>query len=1108
MPVRSFAGGAVRVDHPSSYDARPAARTRSLPGEPGYETQASKDALLQALGDNGFEHVQSVDVAPVRSRALGESAARTLSLDVDVSTDEDAVVLFEQDGVYSWHLPVMPAGRSRSIDRGPSTRHFEIDVRPVPAAQPQLRADAPGRRTRGLLGSIIQGAAQAIVLRFVAPFVVDKAIDLLEKHVQPGLLHLTSPDIADWHRVETLDELDLPTDRPQRVLLFVHGTFSSTAGGFGALTVTDSGRAFLARAIERYDAVLGYDHVTLSVDPRQNAEDLLRRLSAHHPEAEFVVDIITHSRGGLTTRSLVEYELPASTWPGRVDRIIFVAATNAGTHLADPERWSDLVDLYTNLASAAARGLALLPGAAPAAAIVGGVVQGIAAFVKYLVSYAGDKHGVPGLAAMMPGKAFVTEINKEQPGQPAPGTSWFVVSSNFHVSLLDDSHNPPEFPRELAVKLKEGFVDRLFKADNDLVVDTASMSAIGLPTGGFVADELALGTNDVVFHSNYFGQARVVAQFERWLLPQGAHAEPPEVGAEPPEVGAEPPAEALPPAEADLELPDVLVPPSRDLAPARERAMPPPAPSAPPPAPSAPPPVPSATPVPTPPAVAPVEAHLAAEMPALMVPEEPADLRVRLSRNAIAPTAGTAHDGAVVSVDESRPLTVRVVGKRNAEVVGADSDVFALPPGGGTSELVFRVRPRRAGPVEVSVVVRQGTVPIGTLRLCADAAAPAAVPTALVGPATVTARTPLGIDAPELEGLPCLEIFETEQGDDVVYEYALRLEQGGLVHRFASPPLHDRAGFVRALLRRVEDAWLELGDRPSAFLAEIQDLGASLFEQLFPQDMQALLWKHRNRITDLLVHADEPYMPWELVHLKPPVGPRQQAPRFLAQHGLVRWQFTGFPPKTLRARAGHVRSLCPDYLDPAFALAETGLEAEFLAAKFGATPVNATPTDVRRLLRRGDFDLLHFAGHGLADSADIFDAKVLLRGRKRGRSVLPQYLTATNVTENGRWSKPGSGPMVVLNACQVGRGGEQLSTLGGFAKAFLDAGASAFISSLWSVGDQPARTFVETFYDELLSGAPVGLATVRAREQARKAGDATWLAYVVYARPDATLEIL
>ena len=56
---------------------------------------------------------------------------------------------------------------------------------------------------------------------------------------------------------------------------------------------------------------------------------------------------------------------------GPVDNIVFVASTNAGTHLADPERWSDLVDLYTNLAAVGASVLRW-PGAAPVAAVVGG----------------------------------------------------------------------------------------------------------------------------------------------------------------------------------------------------------------------------------------------------------------------------------------------------------------------------------------------------------------------------------------------------------------------------------------------------------------------------------------------------------------------------------------------------------------------------------------------------------------------------------------------------------------------------------------------------------------------------------------------------------------
>ena len=148
----------------------------------------------------------------------------------------------------------------------------------------------------------------------------------------------------------------------------------------------------------------------------------------------------------------------------------------------------------------------MLPGAAPVAAVVGGVVKGIGAFVKYLVSYAAKGDDVPGLKAMVPGGAFVEEINKTQQGQPGPGTNWYVVSSNFHVKLFDDSHNPPEFPRELVVKLGEGFVDKLFEGPNDLVVDVSSMDAIDAKVGGFVREVLALGENDAVYHTNYFSQ--------------------------------------------------------------------------------------------------------------------------------------------------------------------------------------------------------------------------------------------------------------------------------------------------------------------------------------------------------------------------------------------------------------------------------------------------------------------------------------------------------------------------------------------------------------------------------------------------------------------------
>ena len=62
------------------------------------------------------------------------TAPGTVQLEVDVPPDEDAVVLLERDGVFSWHLPVDTGFAARSLEPGPQTRRFEIDVQPGPAS--------------------------------------------------------------------------------------------------------------------------------------------------------------------------------------------------------------------------------------------------------------------------------------------------------------------------------------------------------------------------------------------------------------------------------------------------------------------------------------------------------------------------------------------------------------------------------------------------------------------------------------------------------------------------------------------------------------------------------------------------------------------------------------------------------------------------------------------------------------------------------------------------------------------------------------------------------------------------------------------------------------
>ena len=97
-------------------------------------------------------------------------------------------------------------------------------------------------------------------------------------------------------------------------------------------------------------------------------------------------------------------------------------------------------------------------------------------------------------------------------------------------------------------------------------------------------------------------------------------------------------------------------------------------------------------------------------------------------------------------------------------------------------------------------------------------------------------------------------------------------------------------------------------------------------------------------------------------------------------------------------------------------------------------------------------------------------------------------------------------PLVVLNACQAGQSSHTLMGMSGFAQAFLKGGAGAFVGPLWSVGDRPARTFIESFYVKLLNGLSLSEATNFARSSAREGGDATWLAYAVYGHPFLKLE--
>jgi len=1176
----------VRVRHAESLriaeEQPPAGRRRRTRGAPlfptaGPEAARELEPLLDAFREQRMEVVDRVPLEPVGApRRRG--AVAPLELTVPLGPGEKAVVLVERDGLYTWELPSAPARAARAR-RGaaptPAVATFRIEL---PPPEPPAAA-----ARRGVIGDFVRGRVQAIVLRFIARAAVDKGIAWLERDVPTGLVAIEGPDPKAWRAIDSLADTGLPRGRPARVLLAVHGTFSSTAGGFGGLGAHPWGQELLSAAAQAYDAVVGYDHRTLSVDPLANATDLLQRLrtdTAHHPPQ---FDVIAHSRGGLVARSLTEHLLPREpAWPAQVRRIVLVACTNGGTLFASPRRWKTYVDLYTNLAVAASR---LVDLVAPplAGTITREAVRGVGALVKYLVDAALDPADVPGLAAMDPDGAFVRDLNLTQEGQPTPERSeMYVVSSDFEVGGVQSGAR--ELPPALLTFVGDKVVDAVFgKAANDLVVDVASMGRIDPDAGQFVDDRLDFGVNGSVYHCNYFLREELARALGRWLdltpaVPEVVVRAPRmparvvtdvlrvssegEVGAlramlrersSPFVVVSRPQreggyhyafrhaelvdslrrvsaragiAEALELRESSasrpVDAPDVLL---EAVAPAS--APPPPAPPGAPmsarrgvvmaggdvagviPAPG----VPETAEVlerpraqPTPrarPAIGP--AHVHADMPPEVRVGKVASITVELSGRPLARRRGATSRGGVIDApDPDRPLTVQVLARENIEVVGDDRIDVPIPgPDDTPPPLVFDVRGVSAGPGEVWVLVRQGHPTLLLLKLT-----PKVVGGAVQGPAVrLSADGTVAGSGAAGWAIPTLRVDERVTGAGVIFNFELDLLEGG-VHRFETPPQPgDRDAFVRGIYKDLENRWLANEDDVRAFLRDVRGYGMELFGRLLPTELQRLLWKNRSTLRQIRVLSTEPFVPWELMHLRSPDAQRPPSEvMFLGQMGLVRWLVNSTGPATgLRARK--VRYVIPDYPDP-WRLDEPADEREFLQTTFGAKAVVPHSEPIFKVLGKpGAFDILHFAGHGVATGGELSDAKVMLEGRVDSGQYLEEYLLASTVRHESYLGRPDNAvrPLVFLNACQVGRLGHQLSSLGGFADSFINAGAGAFVSSLWNVGDEPAAAFGRTFYERLKAGGTVADATVTAREQARVAGDATWLAYVVYAHPDARL---
>jgi hypothetical protein len=492
--------------------------------------------LVDALAGQGMELLGQFELkpgsaarGPRRTRGLPGVENTPAEVHLDLAADEDAVVLtVADDDEVDW---VLPSGeslsgpvrarrlRARGTARATGGRRT-VTFRLAPAGRPARRSRTGKRALGRSVAGVVARSLFGFVFRFARKKVTGLLIGHLEKGVSPGLVRVSSNLPTGWDALGEQGILPRATptaaDGRPRVLLLVHGTFSSTKGSYGGLCFSDEGLAFLNRAQATYDHVIGWDHRTLSEVPRANADQILACLERQAWPKLPVIDAVGFSRGGLVLRTLLERAVPGTRFEGCFQQALFVGCTLNGTRLASADNWKHLVKIYTNIAIAACRGVGkLIPAAVVATVWVETIARGIAAIVKWLATELIDKGGIPGLAAMDPGQAVVKDLNGTPPD--ADLLSRYRAITNNYEPGASAGDGPEILSPSLKERLVDLAVDTLLHEENDLVVNTSAMDVVG-------ADHLpglqvfTLGTNGRTIHTTYFRDPRVIAHLSHWLF--------------------------------------------------------------------------------------------------------------------------------------------------------------------------------------------------------------------------------------------------------------------------------------------------------------------------------------------------------------------------------------------------------------------------------------------------------------------------------------------------------------------------------------------------------------------------------------------------------------
>jgi pimeloyl-ACP methyl ester carboxylesterase len=387
----------------------------------------------------------------------------------------------------------------------------------IPAREPSLRRHSRRRGQARVEGSLV------LINDFtaLAPNKIVAAISAIDRRLNPAIDPVLQSRLRTLRRNPNdsfmLDDAEVKGPFAGRTLLCVHGTFSNASNMLSEFSWPGGpGLCFLNRATQgadKYDRVLFFEHPTLSVSPVLNALELGRAMAGSSGQ----IDVIGHSRGGLVVRWWLEaFGNSLHVTPSERVRAVLAGSPLQGTSLSAPDKIQNAMSLFSNLGTFAEVTLNLVGMANPFLWVAGKLVE-------VIVSVTGALAKTPlvdALVAIAPGLSGQSavannhEINRLRCGPVVMEPAYYSVISNF------ETQNPGwKFWRNFRLDRAGGLAaDIVFPSENDLVVDTLSMTNFGVPGLEPAAPPCDFGTSDTVWHCNYFRQDKTITylakQFE------------------------------------------------------------------------------------------------------------------------------------------------------------------------------------------------------------------------------------------------------------------------------------------------------------------------------------------------------------------------------------------------------------------------------------------------------------------------------------------------------------------------------------------------------------------------------------------------------------------